>query len=158
MEAVRQYLLSVTAAAIVCSIINRVIGKTGTYAAIVKLITGLFLVFTVISPFAKLQITDLPAYMDSLTVDADLVVMDGQQAARDAVTEIIKAEAEAYILDKASLYEAELVVDIEMGAGEMPVPESIRIQGSISPYGRMQLQQLLTEEFGIPKEQQIWIG
>ena len=156
MEAVRQYLISVTAAAIVCSIINRVIGKTGTYAAIVKLITGLFLVFTVISPFAKLQITDLPAYMDSLTVDADLVVMDGQQAARDAVTEIIKAEAEAYILDKAAALDLTVEAEVIVSDTDIPQPCAVTLRGSASPYAKQRLQQLIANDLGIPEEKQTW--
>lgn len=156
MEAVRQYLLSVTAAAIVCSIINRVIGKTGTYAAIVKLITGLFLVFTVISPFAKLQITDLPAYMDSLTVDADLVVMDGQQTARDAVREIIKAEAEAYILDKAATLDLTVEAEVIVSDTDIPQPCAVTLRGSASPYAKQRLQQLIANDLGIPEEKQTW--
>ena len=156
MEAVRQYLLSVTAAAIVCSIINRVIGKTGTYAAIVKLITGLFLVFTVISPFAKLQITDLPAYMDSLTVDADLVVKDGQQTARDAVREIIKAEAEAYILDKAAALDLTVEAEVIVSDTDIPHPCAVTLKGSASPYAKQRLQQLIANDLGIPEEKQTW--
>lgn len=156
MEAVRQYLLSVTAAAIVCSIINRVIGKTGTYAAIVKLITGLFLVFTVISPFAKLQITDLPAYMDSLTVDADLVVKDGQQTARDAVREIIKAEAEAYILDKAAALDLTVEAEVIVSDTDIPQPCAVTLRGSASPYAKQRLQQLIANDLGIPEEKQTW--
>lgn len=156
MEAVRQYLLSVTAAAIVCSIINRVIGKTGTYAAIVKLITGLFLVFTVISPFAKLQIADLPAYMDSLSVDADQVVMDGQQTARDAVTEIIKAEAEAYILDKAAALDLTVEAEVIVSDTDIPQPCAVTLRGSASPYAKQRLQQLIANDLGIPEEKQTW--
>ena len=156
MEAVRQYLLSVTAAAIVCSIINRVIGKTGTYAAIVKLITGLFLVFTVISPFAKLQIADLPAYMDSLTVDADLVVKDGQQTARDAVREIIKAEAEAYILDKAAALDLTVEAEVIVSDTDIPQPCAVTLRGSASPYAKQRLQQLIANDLGIPEEKQTW--
>lgn len=156
MEAVRQYLLSVTAAAIVCSIINRVIGKTGTYAAIVKLITGLFLVFTVILPFAKLQITDLSAYMDSLSVDADQVVMDGQQTARDAVTEIIKAEAEAYILDKAAALDLTVEAEVIVSDTDIPQPCAVTLRGSASPYAKQRLQQLIANDLGIPEEKQTW--
>lgn len=156
MEAVRQYLLSITAAAIICSIVNRIIGKNGTYGAIVKLISGLFLVITVISPFTNLQITDLTAYMAGLSVDADSAVLDGQQTAKDAVSEIIKAEAEAYILDKAASLELCVEAEVMVSDTDIPQPCAVTLKGSASPYARQRLQQLIANDLGIPEENQAW--
>ena len=122
------------------------------------MVAGLFLALVAIKPLTNLNFDVLESFVQSYSEAGQSIAASGQAAAEKVMAAYIKEEAEAYILDKASLYGAELEVDIEMGTGEMPIPESIRIQGSISPYGRMQLQRLLTEEFGIPKEQQIWIG
>jgi hypothetical protein len=40
----------------------------------------------------------------------------------------------------------------------IPVPISVEIRGSVSPYGKQQLTKLLEEELGIAKENQLWIG
>ena len=158
MDALRQYILSITVAAILCGLVLSIAPK-GQFQGILKLVCGVFLALLVMEPITRLDPQQIVSrFTGNWDTEGEAAAAFGEEAARDSVASYIKREAEAYILDKASIYGAELVVDIEMGAGEMPVPESIRIQGSISPYGRMQLQQLLTEEFGIPKEQQIWIG
>lgn len=46
MESIRQYLLSITAAAVICSLITGIMGKKGTYAAIVRMLCGLFMAIT----------------------------------------------------------------------------------------------------------------
>ena len=150
--------MSVGTAALIVGILTSFSDPKSSAGALIRMAAGLFLVLVAIKPLANLNFDVLESFAQSYSEAGQSVAASGQAAAKKAMAAYIKEEAEAYILDKASLYGAEFVVDIEMGAGEMPVPESIRIQGSISPYGRMQLQQLLTEEFGIPKEQQIWIG
>ena len=54
MEAIREYLLSITAAGILCSVVKRILGEKGTSASVGKLITALFMVITVISPIKHL--------------------------------------------------------------------------------------------------------
>ena len=55
MDSIRQYLLSITAAAVICAIINALSGKKGTTSAVVKLLSGLFLTLSVISPLLNLE-------------------------------------------------------------------------------------------------------
>jgi len=55
------------------------------------------------------------------------------------------------------LYQLKLDVEVELGDCE-PVPASVRITGPASPYARTQLQKRITDELGIPKERQQWIG
>ena len=49
MEKLGTYILSVTAAALLLSILQSIAGKNGTHAALLKLIGGLFLTFTTIA-------------------------------------------------------------------------------------------------------------
>ena len=39
---------------------------------------------------------------------------------------------------------------------EIPIPIKVRLSGKASPYAKGQLQQIITEELGIEKENQIW--
>lgn len=82
----------------------------------------------------------------------------GTKLADDARREIIKAEAEAYILDKAGSYGLQLEVCVTLREDDIPVPESVCIAGAVSPYARTRLEILIENELGIPKERQLWTG
>lgn len=158
MGEIRQYLISVTAAAILCGIIQSIVGKKGMLAAIVKLLAGLFLSLSVISPFAKLRLADITDYTTFLSDDASEAVQAGKMAAQDALAARIKSETEAYILDKAKAWGIELAVDVIISDSDPPVPCAVTLSGGVSPYAKVRLSQMLEDELGIPKEEQAWIG
>ena len=58
------------------------------------------------------------------------------------------------IMRRRSYHERPLMLSQD----EIPVPSTVRLQGSISPYARQSLQQWLQDDIGVPKEHQIWIG
>ena len=123
-----------------------------------KLIGGLFLTFTIIAPIADI---DIDALFDSswdFTEQGEAAAAMGQESAREELTSIIKQECEAYILDKAEAYHAQLEVEVTLSQDEIPVPAAVRLQGSVSPYAKSNLQQWLQDDMGIPKENQVWIG
>ena len=78
--------------------------------------------------------------------------------ADDALRQIIKTETEAYILDKAAQFDLQLDVQVALTDDVMPVPESVQLTGSVSPYVKSRLQILISNDLGIPKEQQLWTG
>ena len=158
MEAIRGYLLSVTGAAVICAVVSALLGKKGTISAMGKLLTGIFMAITVISPLAKIQLSNADALWDDLSVDAAAAVAAGEEAANIELRAGIKSQTEAYILDKAASYAAELTVEVTLSDDDPPLPCAVRLTGSVSPYAKRQLQQLIAEDLGIPKEAQTWIG
>jgi membrane associated rhomboid family serine protease len=58
MEGVREYLLSVTAGAMLCGILGSLIGEKGNMAGLYWLISGLFLCFLVIAPLADISVSE----------------------------------------------------------------------------------------------------
>lgn len=157
MDALRQYVISVVAAAIVCGIVTGVM-KEGTAQAVVKLICGLFLTFAVLRPIARLDLADLGNFGLSLSRDAEQAAAVGENLARDALADIIKRETEAYILDKAAALNLSLEAEVTVSDSDPPVPMAVRISGNASPYARLRLQNLIQEELGISKENQLWTG
>lgn len=157
MEALRQYLLSVTAAAILCSIVMKLLGKKGTASSVGKMLTGLFLAFTVMSPFAKLEIGKVSDFTNAFEADAADAVAAGQNHTRKAMAEIIKSQSEAYILDKAKALGVELTVEVAVSEADIPIPTAVRLKGKVSPYVKSQLQTAIKDGLGILKENQIWI-
>lgn len=158
MEWLGRYILSVTAAALLLSILQVVAGKKGTHAALLRLIGGLFLAFTVIAPVANIELDRVLDFPRDFAVQGSAIAQQGQTISQDQLCGIIKERCEAYILDKALALQAQLQVEVILSQDEMPVPSSVRLQGSISPYAKQALQQWLHSDMAIPKEHQIWIG
>jgi hypothetical protein len=151
-----QYILRLTAAAILCGIVSSLAVKKGAMSTAMKMLLGIFMTVTVVSPWAQLRLTDFQRYWNDLYIQTDGVVAQGENLARQEMETIIKDKIASYILDKAAFYGAELNVEVRVDGAEMPIPCGVRIDGSISPYGRTQLQQMIVKELGIAMEDQIW--
>lgn len=157
MEGMREYLLSVTAAAMLCGIVGALTGEKGSQGGLVKLISGLFLCFTVISPIAEVKISDFSDFASDILTEGELAAQEGEDYSAQALRQIISDETRAYIMDKARTYGAEIDVKVTLSEDETPVPESCTISGSVSPYVRQQLKKMLISDLGIPEENQTWI-
>ena len=158
MENIARYILSVTAAALLLGILQTIAGKKGTQAVLLQLIGGLFLTFTVISPIVNIEADEILDLPWAFTLQGSTIAEQGQSYSRNQLRRIIKDRTEAYILDKALTLQAQLQVEVMLSQDEVPVPTSVRLQGSVSPYARNVLQQWLQDDMAIPKEHQIWIG
>ena len=147
-----------TAAALLLGILQTIAGKKGTQAVLLQLIGGLFLTFTVISPIVNIEADEILDLPWDFTLQGSTIAEQGQSYSRNQLRRIIKDRTEAYILDKALTLQAQLQVEVMLSQDEVPVPTSVRLQGSVSPYTRNVLQQWLQDDMSIPKEHQIWIG
>ena len=113
---------------------------------------------TVVSPWTSVKFNDLTDYFENLSAMADVSVSDGENMAREELETIIKSRAQAYILDKADSFGADLTVEVILSSSEIPIPCGVRIAGEISPYGKNRLSQMITEDLAIALEDQIWTG
>lgn len=158
MDALREYLLRVTAGAIVCGIVISLLGKQGTAAALGKFLAGLFLALTVISPLVNISLGDWSSYWQTFSLDGQDVAAAGTAMARSAQADIIKQQLEAYILDKAASMGAELTAEVTLEEGEILSAQSVKLCGQVSPFVRQQLSAIIEDELGITKEAQEWIN
>lgn len=156
MEAVKEYLLSVIAAALICAIVSALCGKDGMLPAISKLICGVFLTLVLVSPLIRFQIPSADSFFADVSWRADAITSEAERTTRDEIASVIKSETEAYILDKAKALGADITVSVTLEESEIPIPKSARITGSISPYAKKMLANILQEDLGITTEAQIW--
>lgn len=156
MDSVRQYILSVVAAASICGFFSTLFSNKNTFGGIVKLLTGLFLTITVISPIAKVNLRNYAMYFDDLTVEAEDAASYGSKMAEDSMRTIIKSQTEAYILDKANALGLNLSVEVILDDADSLTPCAITLNGVASPYAKARLQQYIVQDLGIPKESQEW--
>ena len=154
MEGLKQYLTAITAAAIICAIAKMCAeGKTSS-GAVIKLIAGLIMAFTVIAPVIDMNLGDLPVLSSQISIEAEAAGALGEEMAMRETNSIITERLEAYILDKAVSVGAEVEVEIEL---EESYPVAVIVKGSILPEAKFQLQQILEADLGIAKENQKWI-
>ena len=158
MSAVASYIGSVIAASLVVGIVSAMAGSGGTAGALVKLVGGLYLTVTVLSPFVGFRLERIPDYFSSISAEASLQAQTGEELSRSAMGDIIKAESEAYILDTAESHNAVLYPEIILSQDEIPVPESVILRGEVSAVVRSAITDRIELDLGIPKENQTWIG
>ena len=156
MEAIREYILSITAAGILCSTIKRMLGEKGTSASVGKFITALFMVITVISPIKHILSIDDFDFSLQFRQEAEDVVQDGEYFASASIRKVIEERTEAYILDRAKEIGAEIDVTVYLTEDIYPVPYRVRISGDVSPLQKLTIRKCL-EELGIAEEDQEWI-
>lgn len=156
MDQIRQYIISVVAAAIFCGLVTTLLGKQGSIAAMGKLLAGVFLTMTVVSPWFKLELGNWEQYLDALSSDGTTVAESGKTMAAEETAAIIKARVESYILDKATEMEVDLTVEVTLSDDDPPMPQSVRLNGNVSPYAKARLSDIIAKDLGIPAEEQLW--
>lgn len=158
MEKLSGYILSVVSAAVITGILNSFLDQKSAQAALIRLMGGLLLCFVVISPAARLDFSRVEEFFEEYSLMGEAAAASGDNLAREELESIIKAEVEAYILDKAAQYQGTLSVEVTLSTDGMAVPVGVKLQGDISPYGKIQLQQMMETDLGIAKENQVWNG
>lgn len=153
MEDLRAYLLSVTAAAVLCGLAERFLGKK---AGAARFLTSVFLVLTVLRPLGQLDSRFWQDIHLDIPGGAEEAVAQGEIQSRQAMAQVIKEETGAYILKKAQQLNADIQVSVEVSDEALPMPVGVRITGSIAPYAKLQLQTFLEQQLGISKENQQW--
>ena len=156
MEGIKAYILSVAAAAILCAVVRRLLEKKGTAGSVGKLLTGIFMAVTVLSPLTGLTVGPVEDIMNDYRVAAEDAVAIGEKSANEALRDSISQRLEAYIIEKALNLGADVVVEIKLSQDLYPTPIGIKITGQIAPYAKSRLQRIIQEDLGIGEEDQIW--
>ena len=157
MAFLRQYVLSIVTASLLCSVLMGLTAKTKV-KELTKLLCCAFLSVTALKPLVG---RDLDRWLQEsipYQEEAQSCVAQGEEFARSAQADIIKSKAEAYILDKAAALNGNLEVEITICQEGTPIPERAVLSGQVSPYAKGQLAEILEKDLGIAKENQVWIG
>ena len=147
------YILCVISAAVLAAILRTLAGE-GTTGKLMKLLTGLFLAVTVLSPLVQLEIPDPTDWLEDYMADGEAAARAGEAMAKEYSGGLISAELEAYILDKAAALGCDLTVAVRLSDGGLP--ELAALSGEISPGDKAELSRMMAEELGIGEEAQNW--
>lgn len=154
---VGKYLISLVVAAIFSGIAISLLGNKGALGTAVKLLAGIYMTLSIVAPWGQLRLGELSELKDQIATDGERITISGQNAAREAMAESIITNTRTYILDKAETFGVELTVEVMLDDSPIPVPNGVRIRGSISPYNREKLSSIIERDLGIPTEAQIWM-
>lgn len=156
MENISQYLLSIVAASIICAIAVNLGSKDSACQSIIKLLAGIFLAVTVISPWSTFRFNEILSYIDSINTDAATLTTQSNEQINIETSSIISEHIKTYIKNKADALGATLEVEVFTSIEPPYAPYEVSLRGDISPYAKNALQQTIQNDLGIPKEQQIW--
>ena len=157
MDAVRQYIIQVTAAAVVCGIVTSLAEKKGGAGTLIRLMAVVFMLLTTLSPLVKVRLNNISGFWDRIQAQGEIAVEEGSEQANAAMSVIIKEKTEAYVLEKAQSLGTNIGVEVTVSGSPVPMPVSIQISGEVSPYGRQILKKWVSDSLGISAEAQIWI-
>lgn len=156
MDIMGTYVLSVIATAVLCTLAMQIVGQKGTVASIIRMICGLIMVSAVIRPLGKTLIPNITGYFDELDIQTSAAVYAGTEYAQQALIQRITQQTCSYIQDRAKELGVELIVRIEVDDSALPIPVRAELSGNVSPAAKAKLEQIIEEDLGIGKEDQIW--
>lgn len=155
MGSIKEYLISVCVAAIVCGILSQLTEQKGSIGPLMKLLCGLFMLITALSPVITLPIHEFQSYFDQLSVEAEYIAGIGENSAKDQMEQILEDRTRAYIVEKAVALGATLDVEVIL---QDSVPSAVYLSGAISPYTKHLLTEYIENNLGIAAEDLKWIG
>lgn len=152
----RDYLLAVTAAAILAALIRALAPAGGTGRG-ARMGAGLLVILSVMLPLGEIDPLGAAKelmhkhYADPLRTDFL------EKTNRELLSELISGEAEAYILDKAQAmgFSPEISVTTKV-YDRFPEPWQAEITGSPTAAQKTLLKGIIEKDLAIPEERQVW--
>ena len=149
----RDYFYSIIVCILSTSILTQIVSNTKR-KKLIRMISGIFLAISIFRPLSQINWEFLWNIASQSHFSADSYIEEGKKTALSAQETIIKDACKAYILDEAKKMGAKITVEFSLNEDLLPV--SAEINAEVDPSVQIQLQNILTEDLGIPKENQIW--
>lgn len=155
---IREYLIGVTAAALICGIVKTFLPDKGGTGTVVKTLLAVAMLLVVVKPLTGMRTEGLFDWTEDISADAQGIVSDAEFVSKEAMRSRIKEQTQAYILAKAQSLGTQLEVSVVLSDDMLAQPVGVRITGAVSPYAKQVLMQAITDDLGIDREAQQWIG
>ena len=154
MDSWKQYIFSIIVTACICGVLTQILSESKCKSAM-QLVCGTVLAIIILQPLSRVRVDALIPDSFGAENTVDRYIRAGERTAEIARAEYIKTACEAYILNRARALDENLQIQISLNKDLLP--ELAEIKGAYGPAEQTELQNILTTEFGIPKENQIWI-
>ncbi len=153
-EMVRQWLLAVTAAAMLVALAESMC-PDGPVKRAASLVGGIVLLFAVLQPFATGEIPFFSLDLAAYQTDANAAIEEFS-AENDVLTKgIIEEKCAAYIVDKAQALGAGCQAAVTCRwESDTAVPDAVTVTGELTGDQQAALSAIMTEDLGITQEKQ----
>ena len=142
-EAVRGYLLRITAGAFAGAILLAALPK-GTPRRVAAMLCVLLMLLLALTPLAELDYDSLAEAISRLELEKEEARTGIEIQNQELVASIISGRVQTYILDKASSLGMQISVELEMETrAATPYPSGVTIRGAATPTQKQQLQTYL---------------
>ena len=156
MPQLREYLISITAAAIICTCLPHIVGIQSSAGKIIKIMSGLFLTFTAISPIFAINLSDFDISIEDFKSNSQKIIEEEMENSQTVMADIILEQTQAYILDEGKKLGLNLKVEIILSDSNPPVPKKALITGDASPYNKNILNHIISDNLDIDRENISW--
>ncbi len=159
MEALRTWLLGLTAAALLTAGAEALLPPSGGVRRAGRLICGLIVILMLLQPVTGLQRVDWSARLTEYRAEAGVYGSALDETDEALLLGIIAEQSGAYIEEAAAGQGIECRVTVTCARGPedaYPHPRGARVQGDLTEEQRRQVTDLLERELGIPGSAVIW--
>lgn len=156
MGALREYILSITAAAVISSVLSALLDQKGMPGTMGKLFCGVFLSIALIRPLADLSFDSVTDWIDSVSVEGVNIAAQGEKETTEQIRSGIKARCEAYIQDKAGDMGIEIAAEVILSDIAPYPPEAVKLEGTAAPYNRALLLDVIEKDLAVSREKIQW--
>ena len=155
MDGIRDYLLSVSCAALLCGVIGLITDEKSANSKLIKLLSGIFLATVIFQPLIRFDLS----YLDKLELDItgmrEEAVAEGERLALENIAQQAAISAQTMIEQEAGKLGCQLEISV---LWQTDSPREVTLKGMVSPYAKSMLSQWIMENMGLPWEALIWIG
>ena len=153
MESLGRWLLSVSAAALLVSVVQTLIPEGGMRRAAV-FTGGLLLLAVLLRPVVEVDLSSISESLADWTEQVEQRQSELEQTQTDALAAGIAERTASYISDNGAALGLAVTAEVTTETGEdgVPIPVSAVITGQWSA----ELSALIAEDLGIPPERQTW--
>lgn len=158
-ETMRQWLISVTCAALIAALAESLMEKGGA-GQIGKLVCAMVLVCVMLRPVLAVDGPNPSETLDAIYARIQEKETVLQEHRRTMLKTLIERDSAAYIVDKAAEFGIVCQVQMECVSGEggIWVPYSVHITGQMEDDHREKLTGVIQNELGILPEHQVYAG
>lgn len=148
------YFTSVIATVLIGVVVSELI-KEPRLHTIVQMILGVLILLVILRPIATVEPEALVDEIEGLFRE-EIQISEYEALYQDKLREQVKSLTEEYIRKKGESINASIRVQAELSSEGYPVPVKVLISGILTWEQRQILEEYITQEFGIPQENQRW--
>ncbi|MEA4932888.1 MAG: stage III sporulation protein AF [Lawsonibacter sp.] len=157
MDGVREWLLAIISASILCALADSVM-PSGAVKRVGKLVCGMVLLCVVLTPVAHLDLKGGQRWLEDYLAGQEARKTELNEQVNEGMKVIIETRYAAYIVDKAEEMGLTCTARVSCRVEEdgLYVPDVVQVAGIRSDVDQSRMTQLIQENLGVPLERQVY--